>query len=227
MNHPWSTWWETDLPCQFSRERALENCDYLLDKLPNIVKALDSPGVQNHPLFQCWGNNGAMSFLEINALAEDLRCIDAVPGINEVIRDLLSSELCKPTLHVIHSAAMFARGKGNRIVQFFSQTSEKFPDFLLEAKGLPVAVEAKLMTKSEKETDFEKWAKALVIEVFKKAMPAEGFHPVVTIVVKSAETFPLPDEVNKVLQEGVARFSDNRVLGLPATDTAVYCVYVR
>ncbi len=42
-----------------------------------------------------------MSFLEINALAEDLRCIDAVPGINEVIRDLLSSELCKPTWHVI------------------------------------------------------------------------------------------------------------------------------
>ena len=118
MNHPWSTWWETDLPCQFSRERALENCDYLLEKLPNIAKALDSPGVQNHPLFQCWRNNGAMSFLEINALAEDLRCIDAVPGINEVIRGLLSSELCKPTWHVIHSAAMFAREKGNRMSRF-------------------------------------------------------------------------------------------------------------
>lgn len=148
-----------------------------------------------------------MSFLEMNALAEDLRCIDTVPGINEVIRDLLSSELCKPTWHVIHSAAMFARGKGNRIIKFFPQTSEKFPDFLLEAKGLPVAVEAKLMTKSEKEADFEKWAKGVVKEVFEKILSAEVFHPVVTIVIKSAETFPPQDEINKVVQQGVEGFS--------------------
>jgi hypothetical protein len=213
MTQPWTTWWETDLPCQFSKERAQENCDYLLGKLsPGILKGIGNPGTQNHPLFECWRSNGAISFLEMNALAEDLRCIDAVPGIDEIIRDLLASELCKPTWHVIHSAAMFARGNGNRIVQFFPQTSEKFPDFLLEAKGLPIAVEAKLMTKSEKEADFEKWAKDLVKLIFQNALPLERFQPILTVVIKSAEAWPQADGIIKAVQEGVARFSDEALV---------------
>jgi hypothetical protein len=211
MNHPWQAWWQTDLPCQFSRERALENCDYLLKKLPDIAKALGNPGVQNHPLFQRWESNGAMSFLEINALAEDLRCIDAVPGVNEVIRDLLSSELSKPTWHVIHCAAMFARGNGNRIVQFFPQTSEKFPDFLLEANGLPIAVEAKLMTQSEKEEEFAKWAKELVKQIFQDVLSHDKFHPIPTIVIKSAETYPKSSEIIEAVNEGITRFSGEPV----------------
>jgi len=132
MNHPWSTWWQTDLPCQFSKERALENCEYLIKTLgSDITKKVESPGAKNHPLFQCWRSNGAMSFLEMNALAEDLRCVDVVPGVEDVIRDLLDSERCKPAWHVIHCSAMFVRGEGNRLVRFLPADIGKVSRFLI------------------------------------------------------------------------------------------------
>ena len=149
-----------------------------------------------------------MSFLEMNALAEDLRCVDAVPGIEDVIRDLHVSERCKPAWHVIHCSAMFVRGEGNRLVRFYPQTSEKFPDFLLELNGLPIAVEAKLMTKSEKEEYFGKWAGNLVKQVFDQVVALDRFQPFLTIVIKSSEALPNPSEIIDALRQGLVKFGD-------------------
>ena len=108
---PWNVY-----PSELSDEdtsRADEsNSDHLLDRLPNLEKALDSPEVQSHPLSQCRGNNAAMSICGNQCFAEELWGIDTVPGIHQAIRQLLSSELREPTLHVETLGLCSAAGKG-------------------------------------------------------------------------------------------------------------------
>lgn len=124
-----------------------------------------------------------------------------------MIRDLLAAELCRSTWHVIHCAAMFARSNGTRVQKFFPQTSEILPDFLLDAEGLLIAVEAKLLTKSEKEEKFESWASDLAKQIFQEAIPLDGIQPVLVIVVKSAEALPEFSAVVETVRLGVKRYS--------------------
>ena len=166
--HRWTTWWQDDLPCQFSMQRTQENAAYLVSILGEswLRRGLTSPGATNHPLLQRWLTDGAGSFLELNSLAEDLRLIESTSGVEIIIGDLLDAKQCEAAWHVIHSAALFARSDGITVAKFFPKTDRIVPDFLLRIGKKSLAVEAKILTTSEKEDTFVRYASDLCDKIF-------------------------------------------------------------
>ena len=189
---PWTTWWQDDLPCEFSQERAAQNCSFLSDRLGTawIQNGLASPGRGNHPILQRWASNGVGAFLELNALAEDLRLIDSVPGIEQVILDLRNSQRCRSAWHVVRSAARFARGGSAMVKQFLPQTDDKIPDFLIDDHGLGIAVEAKILTKSVIEERFSDYANSIIQEIFETILDRDRLYPQICIVLKNPHVLP-------------------------------------
>jgi hypothetical protein len=194
INSPWTEWWQDDLPCRFSRDDARRNRDFLVDLLGYgwLKRALEP--LSKHPLIALWMTNGVHAFLILNALAEDARLLVAVPGFDEVVRDLRKSELCMSSWHVIRMAAMFERA-GARVSMFYQQNDKKCPDFLIEYLSSRVNVEAKLLADSDVEFAFRKYAEPLVKRVFAEGMAEEVIHPVVSVVVKSPAVLPSQTEV--------------------------------
>src|SRR5687767_7878416 len=123
VNAPWTTWWQTDMPCLFSPQRATQNREYLVESIGNrwLNQSISKPGRENNAQLQRWISNGAGSFLELNLLAEDLRVLDSITGIEVVIDDLRDAARCLPAWHVLHSAALFERKIKGTVVTFFSQ----------------------------------------------------------------------------------------------------------
>lgn len=206
VRHPWTTWWEADLPCQFSPKQADGNAAFLEELVGRrwITQGISNPGRRNHPLLREWSSNGAGAFLQLNALAEDLRLVVGVPGIESVIDDLKNVSRCLPTWHVIRSAAMFARGGGASIVQFFPQTSERLPDFEIIIDGKDLAVEAKLLLTSEIQDEFSAYAERLEERLFATVLSGETIHPPVYVVLKDVHGLPGIDAVVAAIAEALS-----------------------
>jgi len=186
---PWTTWWQEDIPCRFSREDAARNCQFLTNILgPGwLQKALAPSG--KHPLLSEWMTNGANAFLLLNALAEDTRLLASISGFDQILRDLRDGKRCLSAWHVIRGAAMFQRA-GAAVTSFYEQTDDPVPDFSIRFGSNEGNVEAKLLTKSDLEEEFEKYAKPLQETIFTEVMAQESVHPPVTIIVKDAHRLP-------------------------------------
>jgi integrase len=170
---PWTTWWQTDMPCRFSQEESRANLAFLIDVLGEDWIKKAGTIHSNHPLGTEWATNGAGAFLLLNALAEDIRLIRTVPGFSVVLDDLLDGKQCRAAWHVVRTAAMFARG-GAPVCEFFEQTDVKVPDYVIQSKSEKINVEAKLLLSSDKEEAFTNFASPLLDTIMKQAMSAEA-----------------------------------------------------
>jgi hypothetical protein len=200
---PWTKWWEDGLPCRFSPEDAKKNQAFLEDILGRdwLQRAVGSKG---HPLISEWTGNGAGAFLNLNALAEDIRLIAKVPHFDTVLEDLRDSRRYHSARHVMRVAAMFGRA-GVTVSKFYAQTASKIPDLALSFKSTAANVEAKLLTMSEVEETFSNYAKSLMEQIRLVVMADEKVHPVVKIIVKNAHSLPeitALSEVIRVMLEG-------------------------
>ena len=204
---PWTTWWQTDLPCQFSQTECCANSAFLTEVLGEswIEKAATTHS--NHPLGMEWATNGAGAFLQLNALADDIRLIRTAPGFNAVLDDLRDGKQCRAAWHVVRTAAMFARG-GASVCEFFRQTDVKVPDFVIRASSRKINVEAKLLLNSDKEEAFTNFASPLLDTILKQAMSAEAVHPHVIVVFTNSEQLPpagaVLDAVSALLHDSSA-----------------------
>ena len=191
---PWSTWWQEDLPCFFSQQQTARNRDFLTETLGQswLQKALGP--TSQHPLVIEWMTAGANSFLQLNALAEDIRILQSVRGLDAVLEDLRLGEQSLSTWHVLRAAAMFCRA-GARVDEFFAQSSVKVPDFSLSYHSVQANVEAKLLTTSEIEESFHEYAKPILDRIFVQIMNEERLHPPVSVIIKDALNLPVADEV--------------------------------
>jgi len=208
---PWVTWWQNDLPCRFSPQRAIENSKYLLEVIGSdwVTRSTSFPGATNHPLLQRWLNNGAGSFIELNSLAEDLRLLQSVPGLQTVIEDLRDAARCLPTWHVIHSAALFERSEKGIVAKFFPQTDMTAPDFLLKNSSGEIPVEAKLLVESKINEDFQRYAEELSSAIKSEVMKDNAAYPVLYVICKNAESLPDIPNVVQVAKVGLQQFSGN------------------
>jgi len=161
----------------------------------------------NHPLGTEWATNGAGAFLQLNALADDIRLIQTAPGFNAVLDDLRDGKQCRAAWHTIRTAAMFARG-GAPVCEFFPQADVKVPDFVIRTSSRKINVEAKLLLGSDKEEEFTDFAFPLLDAILKQAMSSEAVHPPVMVVFRNAEQLPparaVFDTVSALLRDGNA-----------------------
>lgn len=206
MSCPWSSWWQTDLPCEFTQEEARTNCEFLTEILGEawLDKAPTVPAASNHPLLAKWITKGAGSFLQLNGLAEDIRVVKDRPGFDTVLHDLKNALSTDSAGHVIHGAALFERHAPGSVIQFFPQTSDSIPDFLVRAGGADLAAEAKLLTRSEAEESFEAYGQSLVDHVLANVSKENTINPAVYIVIKQAEHRPSLGHVGSVLERAIA-----------------------
>jgi hypothetical protein len=205
----WANWWQDDLPCAFTREDAARSAAYLEEVLgAEFLSASRHPASQvNHPILQRWKGGGANAFLELNALASDLRVVSGAQGFASVMRDLKDRRKCSPTWHTLHAAALHARAQGATIERFYPQTDESCPDFLISYDGGQcVAFEAKLLTKSGPEVEFEARAAQVSEQIMTGVLGAATVHPVVTVVFRDAENLPSAESVVAAAAGGLARF---------------------
>ena len=204
---PWTTWWQTDLPCRFSQTESCANSMFLTEVLGGswIEKAVTTHS--NHPVGTEWATNGAGAFLQLNALADDIRLIRTALGFNAVLDDLRDGKQCRAAWHVIRTAAMFARG-GAPVCEFFPQTDVKVPDYVIRASSRQINVEAKLLLSSDKEETFINFASPLLDTILKQSMSAEAVHPPVTVVFTNPEQLPpagaVLDTVSALLRDSNA-----------------------
>lgn len=211
---PWTTWMQTDLPSQFTSDHAHENAAFLatifgaqwLSNAPTPVQS------SAHPILRAWHNNGANSFFELNALAEDLRQIQSVPGFDIIIHDLRRGNSCLAAWHVAHVSAMLARGENCRLIEFLDQDEATKPDFLLEIEGEAIAVEAKRFYPSKEQSEFEAYGRDLLETVLARVIPETGISPLVFIVVKNPKRRPDTEPVCNAVGKALSRYSGSPVL---------------
>ncbi len=206
----WTKWWADDIPCHFSPDQAIENAAYLSELLGSrFLTGTNHPiGEVKHPILQRWKTRGAGAFLELNALASDLRVVSGVDGFAAVLEDLKNSNTCLATWHTIHSAALLGRAPGVKIVQFFPQTDEPLPDFSVAHEGQTVMCEAKLLAKSGQEEVFDLYASHLLERINTGVTTEKCIHPSITVVLKSVHSLPPVDDVVRVVAEGLTRYSN-------------------
>jgi len=116
--------------------------------------ALASRGLAN--------TTGAIAFLEINWLAEDLRLLEDKSGFRPLLRDLCDDQLFLSTRHMLHSAALFERARPGAVLEFVIAGDDEAPDFVADISGDRVPVEAKLLMLSDDEQRFVSVAKQVV-----------------------------------------------------------------
>jgi hypothetical protein len=148
ISAPWTTWWQDDLRCRFSREDTVRNPAFLMDMIGAewLQKALQPRS--NHPLIAEWMTNGANAFLLLNALAEDARLLTSVPGFDEIVRDLRENKQCQQSRR-----QCFSEG-GAAVSKFYEESDERAPDFLIRFNSIEVNVEAKLLLECDLEDTF-------------------------------------------------------------------------
>jgi hypothetical protein len=214
VSAPWTIWWQTDLPCEFSQERAVENCAYLVSLLGKewLRTGITKPGPKNHPLLARWLENGAGAFLQLNLLAEDVRVLENIGGVEAVLGDLRDSALFFPTWHVLHSAALFERALKGTVVKFFPQNDRIVPDYLLSNGGKDVPVEAKLLTQSEPEGAFGRYGKKLCEELEHEVMNEQRVYPTLMVMCKNADALPLIPDVVQCAKQSFAQFKGQSVV---------------
>jgi hypothetical protein len=200
---PWTTWWQTDLPSQFSPERARENADFLVGALGSewLRRATSTAGDSAHPIARAWMQNGANAFFDLNSLAEDLRHVIETPGIKGVVADLRRKGICQATWHAVHVAALLTRDPGQRLLEFYDQDDQSKPDFRIEIDNEKLAVEAKRFYPSLIQERFETFATPVCETIVKTVLPASGIQPVVVVAVKNAEELPAGEAILAVARE--------------------------
>jgi hypothetical protein len=87
-----------DVPYQFSSEQATSNCAFLMGLFGAdwVAEASASPVGTSHPLYRLWSHAGPDSFLQLNALAEDLRLLRGIQGFETALKDLKQEMSSKP-----------------------------------------------------------------------------------------------------------------------------------
>lgn len=208
VNAPaWTRWWQDDLPCQFQPDQARKNAEYLANTLGErfLAKVAAPVAHRAHPILQRWSTAGANAFLELNALAEDLRVLDGVEGIDSVLNDLRDSDRCLPAWHVLHAASLLGRGEEARVIKFFPQTHSSFPDFLVATEGVTLAVEAKLLMTSSNEANFTAFATALSDKLI-TCLQATATPTHAVVVVKDIDNLPEGSQVAELLRLAVASY---------------------
>lgn len=209
----WTQWWQDDIPCRFSREEATENASYLAQLLGvSFFKGANYPIAEvKHPILQRWRTRGAGAFLELNALASDLKVISEADDFKVILHDLKNPNTCASAWHAVHVAALLSRARGARVEQFYPQTDESLPDFLVSYEGQRVACEAKLLTKSGQEEAFKAYAVGLAQRIMNEVLAGASIHPSVTVVLKDVHSLPPINSVVAVVAEGRDGYSGGRL----------------
>lgn len=158
-----------------------------------------------------WFSQDPTTFLVLNALAEDLRLLADVEGMQTIIGDLKNRARFEPTRHVVQSAALFARARKESVIRFFPQTSESLPDFEITIDGNTIAVEAKALLMSDIEQQVSRHAERLLQCIFAAALRPERQYPIVYIVIKSAHSLPSIDLVGHVTNAAISAWSGARI----------------
>jgi hypothetical protein len=194
----WAKWPIPNNTCQFTDARAADNADYLRKMLGG--KWIDD-GVRDeysHPVLSSWRWGGPEAFMHLNALAEDLRTLEGVPGLEPALHDLRRAKGYEPTRHVLRMAAMMARA-GTRVLQLFEPSNDSIPDIEIEVAGAAVAVEAKQLTESEPSQQFRTYGHKLVDWILKEVLTGPEDYPIVQVIVKDAHLLP----TEEVIFEGI------------------------
>lgn len=203
---PWYETWSPGKPCSVTLERANENADYLRGVFGGAWIDRHSQRPSRPPLVQEWWQGGDDMFLRLNTLAEDLRVLEATPGLPPLVTDLKGGKSYEPALHTIHVAALFARG-GNPISKFYISKNDSVPDFETQISNIRVPAEAKKLTQSGPALTFSRMAKQLMDEVSGGVEWPERGNPEVQIFAKNTSTLPPAADVVPIVQEAIGMYT--------------------
>jgi hypothetical protein len=197
----------------FDPARAKENADFLIATLGTWVTRPPA-GPKPHRLPQAWQQSGPDPYLQLNRLAEDLRVLEAVPGLPQLLRDLKTVKRFEPTLHEIHTAALFQRG-GQPVTKFYNPLSESAPDFDVNI-GARVPVEAKQLMLSGASRLFSSRAWQLQEELTSTLQNDSEFPEAeLILVVKDRDAFPDSATARPIIQAGIERLLAGAVYRSP------------
>jgi hypothetical protein len=200
------------VPCQFQPEQARANAKYLGQMLGEefFVKSRHPLAEIGHPILKRWVTAGVGPFLELNLLAEDLKVVQDTPGIDGVLTDLRNASRCESTWHTIHSAALLGRGANDAVLEFYPQTDERLPDFLVRNEGETVAIEAKRLATSSIEERFNEYGLELVRLLVDQAKLAAAPLEVI-VVLADAEDLPNTLDLVKLLTDDISSFRGDAI----------------
>jgi hypothetical protein len=233
LKSPWLRW-QSDIPCRFSLQDGTDNHEFLIKTIGQkwLLKGTTSPGHTNHPLLHQWTSASADSFVALNILAEDLRSLEGVDGLERVVEDLKNSALSTAARHVIHSSALFARWRREQLTRFLPQSAASLPDYVLQIDGQGVAVEAKVLLQSEIEERFNQFAAQVSDLILKEVHVLLDISPEIYVIIKNPEKLPQPQELLAAVLHAVQSFGDQAIevrapnlnvfLGLPQSGFEVF-----
>lgn len=205
----WYEWNQTDLPCQFSADRAQENRAYL-ERLLEIDFARPGREKSGNPLLRVWNTTGAVAFLEMNWLTEDLRLVEGKPGLKPVLRDLCDERLCLPTWHALHTAALFECARPHTVLEFVVADGDEAPDFVVDIAGDRIPVEAKLLMRSEDEGRFVSVAERMM-RVLVDDRQGTPIQTVVYVIFKQPISHDVSQEAIRFCDEAIGRYGRTAV----------------
>lgn len=207
--------WEGDkIRCSITRERSLENFQYLDEMVSKgwIANSLGYDGFKNHPFLRTLSQCEPDSYLRMNLLVEDLRILANCDGLSTVINDLKKKGTSLAALHVIHSAANFARGVNQEVTRFYNQNEETNPDFEVNANGNVLAVEAKRFVESESQLAFADKAKIIVDDIVSNILHPNVINPVVVVILRNPEIMPPHNYLLECVRTAIKGFRGSATL---------------
>jgi hypothetical protein len=195
MDAPWVNGWSADYPAIFDTARALENRDFLVDKLGKtwFEKRSNRKG-GSHPFVNTWLAQGVGSFIQINVFAEDLRLLEKKPGFQQVLDEFKRVPQAKAAQHVLHTAALFERSDRCSVTEFEPKGSGRRNDFKVATESITLVVEAKRLQDSEQSMRFRRWAQEVLEKVDALIWKHQPFLPQIIVVVKNVDGTPSIDE---------------------------------
>ncbi len=194
VDAPWVDGWQEDYPCVFTPELTKDNCQYLTSLLGDswIEKRSQRQG-GTHPLTSMWLTRGSGSYIRLNALAEDCKLLDGKPGFDTALKNLLRTPQFHPSLHVLHSAALFERSRPGSVLELEPSTKGRSHDFTVADRTVELSMEAKYLQDSAKSRGFGAWAVSC-LKSMKSGLPNDDYLPQVFIVIKDVDSLPSSDE---------------------------------
>ena len=207
---PWFEWSQSDLPCEFSDDRTQDNRRFLERILGDAFINGRGTDRGSHPLQNEWDNTGANSFIQVNALAEDLRLLDGKLGIAPVLHDLRDNHQCLPTWHLLHTAALFERARAGSVLEFVPADGHIAPDLVVDIAGDRVPVEAKLLTQSEDEVRFFAVANR-IRQALSEPTDSIPVATAVRIILKQPVTVDISGDVIHTANEAIREYQKTEV----------------
>jgi hypothetical protein len=206
ITSPWTTWTSSnDFPCFFSTETAAENANILTEIFsPNFFNCTAATA-SRHPLVQEWNRVTGGGFLALNSLAEDLKLFYKKHSLDAILRDLKNECSYEPTRHTLRTAAFFERATPGSFIKFFDDKNDTTPDFLVTVDGLETPVEAKLLTKSDVEQEFERVAECLHSEISEELARLSAEDVGVFVVIRDVLNPPVSGDLLTAIRELVPK----------------------